>query len=337
MVKVIRKIKEYIKFIIFFKRYITKILYGINNIDSALNIDRFDISIDEKTPRLNCININKEPILEGLGDHSWRGAIFDGRFVTKNIIYYCAQQSYDPKSGLVIGRAELNDNIYKPDDYPCIYKTEETYGIDIPTFFTFEGQISCIYFDNFGPERINDNRNRNLVVCQSKDGKHFTKRILHTPLRKYIHKNVGLPFIENVEGELYITVRARNIVRNIVSRAKFDIRTGMTTEWKHIELPHDPINVSTITLNKAIHLFHGTTTGSGFYIKTLDAKTFTTSSDFMLVDPDHNPWGWDMRKICASPYIDGNRIMFSYLGYTNSNNLKIGLCTMDLKNLPIIK
>ena len=57
----------------------------------------------------------------------------------------------------------------------------------------------------------------------------------------------------------------------------------------------------------------------------------------MLVDPNHNPWRWDMRKICASPYIDGDRVMLSYSGYTNTNNLKIGLCTMDVKNLPILK
>ena len=206
----IRKIKEYIKFYIFLKKYITKLLNNIKSIDSALNIDRLDITIDEKTPRLNCLKINKEPILEGLGDHSWRGAIFDGRFISKNIIYYCAQQSYDPKSGLLIGRAEFNGNIYKADDRPCIYKTEETYGIDIPTFFIFEGKTTCIYFDNFGTDRIKENRNRNLVVCQSNDGKHFTKRILHSPLRKYIYKNVGLPFIENVDGVLYITVRARH-------------------------------------------------------------------------------------------------------------------------------
>ena len=41
MVKVIRKIKEYIKFLIFFKRYFTKILYSINNIDLAINICKF--------------------------------------------------------------------------------------------------------------------------------------------------------------------------------------------------------------------------------------------------------------------------------------------------------
>ena len=64
-------------------------------------------------------------------------------------------------------------------------------------------------------------------------------------------------------------------------------------------MPHDPVNVSTITLNNAIYLFYGTTTASGFYVKTLDAKTFTTKdgiANFIFWIQDNIGKKYDERK-----------------------------------------
>jgi hypothetical protein len=129
--------------------------------------------------------------------------------------------------------------------------------------------------------------------------------------------------------KLYITLRAKTLGSHIVSRAKFDLKTGMTKEWQHIDMPRNTINISTLTLGDVVHVFNGSTTAGGFYVTTLDAKTFTKISDYMLVDQNTNPWGWDMRKICASPLVEGDDLMLTYL-----SNFKVGLATMDLNNLP---
>jgi len=105
---------------------------------------------------------------------------------------------------------------------------------------------------------------------------------------------MGLPFIENVAGKLYITLRAKTLGSHIVSRAKFDLKTGMTKEWQHIDMPRNTINIYTLTLGDVVNVFKGSKTAGGFYVTTLDANTFTIISDFILVDQNKNPWEWDM-------------------------------------------
>lgn len=320
------KIFEYIRST---RRDITNILNSVHKVSVKLDVHSADMKVDENTPRIECLKISPEPILTPHG-YTWDRVIYDARPVSENVFYYCAQPSYSADAGLVVGRAEWDGTRYVPDDRPCIYPTDEAYGIDIPTFCMFEGETICIYFDNYGSGRISDSRNRNLVVCRSGDGKTFEKRIFESPLRDYPHPRMGLPFIENIDGTLYLAVRSRYLGgRNIVSRAKFDLETAMTSEWQHADMPRVTVNISTLTLDDVVYVFNGKTTAGGIYVTTFNAKTFTKISDHMLFDPDNNSWGWDLFKVCASPLVVGDKLMLTYLA-----DFKIGLATMELKDLP---
>jgi hypothetical protein len=222
--------------------------------------------------------------------------------------------------------AEWDGTQYTPRDRPCIYPTDEINGIDIPSFCINGGRIIGVYFDNYGPGRVTDCRTQNLIVCTSEDGQRFTKTHLERPLANYPYPKMGLPWVEDVDGDLFLTVRSRPPGRNLVSRARFDPTTGHCTGWQHADLPRTSINVASVTNDGMYHVFHSYTVGAGLYVSTFDAETLSPISDVMLVDSSVNPWGWDMRKVCASPGRIGDELIVLY---TATNGIGRAVLALD--------
>ncbi len=286
------------------------------------------LRVDEVTPRIDALRGNAEPALSA-GAFPWMSkAVFDARpiiFNGQEFAFFCGQPSYNTSADLVVGVAKWDGSRYVPADRPCIYPTDEKFGIDIPSFCVHDNRIIAVYFDNYGLGRTKDCRSRNLVVCWSSDGAHFTKRQFAQPLVEYPYPNMGLPWIESVDGELFLTVRSTPREKNIVSRGRFDLETGRCSEWQHAELSRTTINVASVTDGDRIHIFHGYTVGGGLYVTTLDAASFQPVSDVMLVDNTLNQWDWNMRKVCASPWRHDDDLVVLYTSTTSNGRVEMML------------
>jgi hypothetical protein len=325
-IKMFTKYREYLKAI---RRDIAGIQRGVAQISLEVGANLGEIRVDETTPRIDCLQITDTPVLLP-GAYPWmEKAVYDARPVTfkgRQLAFFCGQPSYNTNADLMVGVAEWDGKEYIPADRPCIYPTDEKNGIDIPSFCTDSDRIIAVYFDNYGLRRVNDCRTQNLIVCMSEDGRHFTKTYFERPLADYPYPKMGLPWVEYIDGDLFLTVRSRPPGRNVVSRASFDPETGHCTDWQHANLPRTSINVASVTNDGMYHVFHSYTVGAGLYVSTFEAETMEPISDVMLVDSSVNPWGWDMRKVCASPERVGEELVVLY---TATNGIGRAVLALD--------
>jgi hypothetical protein len=304
----------------------------LSRIEYGLGIQAEDYRVDVATPRQRALSFLPHPVLAP-GAFPWmKGVVYDARpidFGGKELAYFCAQNTYSPSLDTVLGRATWDGQRYAPESAPVIYPTDEAYGIDIPSFFTADGRVGCVYFDNYGPERSRDCRARDLYLCWSRDGMQFEKTRIARPLADYPHANPSLPWIEPAGGELRFWIRAKVGVQSYISRASFDPQRGTLRDWRHLALAINPINIGIVTVEDLSFVFCGRTVAGGFYVACVGAANLALRKLIMLCgDDSHDEWGWDFRKICPSPLVRSGELIILYL-----SDFKIGRATMPVARL----
>ena len=278
------------------------------------------INVDNFTARLPALRKSTtNPIIVPSGQSWQSGAVFDGRPIWwrgRQLIYFCAQQSYRTDAHLFIGLAEYLDDEWRVADVPVIVPDIETRGIDIPAFTVLNDRIVGVYFDDYGPLRTGRGTDANMVVVISEDGSHFSKHTITLPMSGKNFTRVGLPWILNDAGCLRLYCRAKTGNQNLLVRSVLDLDRNTLGEIETIgTFPRNPINIAITRRGNRYLIFYGSTVGGGFYVALSDdGVNFDFSNELMLIGQEHE-WGWDYYKVCGSPDNTTDDVMtLCYLG-----------------------
>jgi hypothetical protein len=295
------------------------------------------VKCDHQTKRIPIFRKHQTtPFIVPSGESWMAGAVYDARpicFQGRRLFYFCGQPVYRSDMLLVVGLAEMTGDRLNIHPNPVIVPDIEKCGIDIPAFTVVGDEIIGIYADGHGPGANSRGVGFDVVIVKSRNGVSFTKHVIKAPFRDVAMDRIGLPWLLNDDGVIRVYMRAKATSRNYLVSSVLDLDNAALTPLKKLaEFPRNPINISVTKRSCGYLLFHGATTGGGFYVATSDDGLAWDFSQEMMLTSSDGEWGWDYYKVCGSPdNLQGDDVSMCYL--SNNSKPRVGYGSFNVADL----